>query len=580
MWNDQLVANLSNSQIVSDSKTPSGTVHVGSLRGVLIHDAIFRALKAQNTPARYIFGVDDFDPLDGLPHDCEPWLKDYMGFPLCNVPAPEGSSAEDMAKHYIADFLNIFSEIAVEAEIYYMRDIYRSGKFNQAIDTILKNSAKVRQIYQRVSKSIRPDNWHPFQVICENCGRIGTTEVTAYDGQKVKYQCKPNLVSWAQGCGHKGEVSPFDGNGKLPWKLEWVAKWFTFGVTIEGAGKDHCTKGGSRDVANACMREIFKKSPPTNVPYEFFLVEGAKMSSSKGVGTSARDMTNMLPAEILRFLMIRTAPKKFVNFSTDFAYMVKLYNDFDRLYQSKSTDEQQKMLAMLELKSGESAYHPIGFQVLVALLQLPHLDVEAEINKRSTGNHQALKKRISSAKYWLANFIADDDRIELQKTLPASVANLSQTQRAFLNILGDMITDEQLTDDEYQRIIFDASRLTPINQAQAFQAIYRALLDKDQGPKGGALFSFLKPDFLQVRFRNIEYQQDLFLEQSAIPVAEFNKWYEQNKGMISNLSFSKKSSNGLIFLELIATINNDKKFLKRIQFENEIIADDFCEELN
>ena len=50
--------------------------------------------------------------------------------------------------------------------------------------------------------------------------------------------------------------------------------------------------------------------------------------------------------------------------------------------------------------------------------------------------------------------------------------------------------------------------------------------------------------------------------------------------MISHLSFTKKSSNGVIFLELIATINNDKKFLKRIQFENEKIADDFCEELN
>ena len=52
-------------------------------------------------------------------------------------------------------------------------------------------------------------------------------------------------------------MSPFDGRGKLPWKLEWVAKWVTFPVTIEGAGKDHSTKGGSRDVSEACLRAIY-----------------------------------------------------------------------------------------------------------------------------------------------------------------------------------------------------------------------------------------------------------------------------------------------------------------------------------
>ena len=33
--------------IINDSKTPSGRVHVGALRGVLIHDAVFRCMKDQ-----------------------------------------------------------------------------------------------------------------------------------------------------------------------------------------------------------------------------------------------------------------------------------------------------------------------------------------------------------------------------------------------------------------------------------------------------------------------------------------------------------------------------------------------------
>ena len=292
MWYEQITKSLSGRQIINDSKTPSGRVHVGSLRGVLIHDALYRALRDRNVEVTYRYGIDDYDPLDGLPADAGPDLKAYMGYPLCNIPAPEGSGATDFAEHYAGEFLEIFAELGVGAEIYRMRDVYRSGQFNEAIDVILRKSDVVRKVYAEVSNSIRPANWRPFQVVCENCNKVGTTEVTGYDGKEVTYECKPALVSWASGCGHRGKISPFDGNGKLPWKLEWAAKWHAFGVTIEGAGKDHCTKGGSRDVADHCLRQIFGDRPPVNVPYEFFLVSGAKMSSSKGVGSSAREMAN------------------------------------------------------------------------------------------------------------------------------------------------------------------------------------------------------------------------------------------------------------------------------------------------
>ena len=48
-WADELAARVSGPQVVNDSKTPSGTVHVGSLRGVVLHDAIFRALREGGT---------------------------------------------------------------------------------------------------------------------------------------------------------------------------------------------------------------------------------------------------------------------------------------------------------------------------------------------------------------------------------------------------------------------------------------------------------------------------------------------------------------------------------------------------
>jgi len=588
MWNEKLIEGLTGSQIVNDSKTPSGRVHVGSLRGVLIHDAIYRTLLSRGFDASYSYGIDDFDPLDGLPADAKPWLKDYLGHPLCNVPAPQTSSATDLADHYISEFLNIFSELGVGARIYRTRDLYRSGRFNEAIDAILKKAHIVREVYAQVSRAMRPTNWFPFQVICERCGRIGVTEVTDYDGKKVSYECKPDLVTWAIGCGNRGSVSPFDGNGKLPWKLEWVAKWHTFGITIEGAGKDHCTKGGSREVAAACLRGIFDENPPLNVPYEFFLVGGAKMSSSKAVGVAAREMADLLPPEILRFLMIRTPPRKAVNFSTNYDYLVKLYNEHDRLLEShlsgRATAEQEKTLHMIDVDPQATVYHPVSFQLLTALLQLPHIDIEREIERRSTTSpsmldKDSLHKRLRSARYWLEHFACEEDRLVLQPRVPDSVYRLSESQRAFLNLLGSRFPRDRITEDEYQSFIFDMARLTPINYKFAFQALYRVLFDKDQGPKGGALLSYLDTDFLIRRFLEVSYSIDGFWYETGVTLDLCEVWIFEHRQSICGMEFallvnalvstepapdSDRCLRGRSIVEIYAKLDNGKEHTIRV----------------
>ena len=57
-WADELAARLTGPQVVNDSKTPSGTVHVGSLRGPVILDVIVRALRAHELPTTLLYGVD------------------------------------------------------------------------------------------------------------------------------------------------------------------------------------------------------------------------------------------------------------------------------------------------------------------------------------------------------------------------------------------------------------------------------------------------------------------------------------------------------------------------------------------
>ncbi len=63
------------------------------------------------------------------------------------------------------------------------------------IRVALDAAATIREIYRRVANVNHPDDWHPLFVICENCGRIGTTIVTGWDGERVRYECRPDLVT-------------------------------------------------------------------------------------------------------------------------------------------------------------------------------------------------------------------------------------------------------------------------------------------------------------------------------------------------------------------------------------------------
>ena len=575
-WCEEVAAQCQGPQIINDSKTPSGRVHVGALRGVLIHDAIFKTLKRREVEARYLFGVDDYDPLDEIPAGKGAHFEKYLGQPLCNVPPPDGSSAPDMAEHYMGEFWGVFEELGVKVEKYRMRDIYRSGRFNEAIDTILKNADVVRRVYKEVSNSDRPATWYPFQTVCEQCGRIGTTEVYAYDGSQVSYRCRPDLVKWAKGCGYEGKVSPFDGRGKLPWKLEWVAKWVTFPVNIEGAGKDHSTRGGSRDVAAACLNAIFKKNPPLNVPYEFFLVGGAKMSSSRGVGASARDMANLLPPEVLRFLMIRTKPNSPVNFDVHEEGIIKLFNEFDR-YQSRvyheknATPDEAAVFKLAELESHGDFFQG-NFQLVSALAQMPHLNPVLEISKRlgrelTAVELSALERRIRSVGVWVDLYAAEEEKTRLQEALPERAQELSAAQRAFLSKLSSALQTVAWEDDVLQATVFETARMTPIAQPLAFKGIYRVLLDKEAGPKAGNLFAYLDREFVCKRLLELPVDTEAFWRETSITEEDFAKWMQQQREKISGYTHELKSAECGSVLEVTVEMKDGKRHLHRMRLE-------------
>ena len=513
MWFTTLADHISGPQVINDSKTPSGPVHVGSLRGVLIHDAVARELRHRGLEVRFRYGIDDYDALDTLPADLPASWSDHLGKPLCEVPPPPGSAAANLGRHYSQSYLEIVGKLGVELEPYRTSELYRKGVLNGEIKDFLDGAAEVCRIYLEVAGSDRPDGWLPLHPICENCGRIGTTQALDWDGSTVSYRCQPELVSWAQGCGFEGRISPFDGRAKLPWKIEWPARWRALGVTLEGAGKDHCTKGGSRHVGARLVREILKFPEPRNIPYEFFLVAGSKMSSSKGIGHSALSISELLPTDLLRYLCLRTPPKSTLNFSTDAEFIYRLFDDYDRLaeriMENSAGAGDQALWRVVSTEEKQRPRRGASFRLLSTLLQFPHIDVAAEASRRfddplNLAEREALAERTARARLWLDNYAPAASRFEVQTEAPAELKRLEETCVLFLRLLGELIIEQRPEDENrMQTLVFDAAKLTPLAPNQAFIALYTAFLARKQGPRAGSLLNFLERDFVLRRLSEI-----------------------------------------------------------------------------
>jgi lysyl-tRNA synthetase class 1 len=493
--------------VVNDAKSPSGRVHVGSLRGVILHDCVARALADRGGQVEFIYGYDDYDPLDGLPAGRDD-LAPFLGLPLCQVPSPDPDAAPSFARYYGDEFTRIFNRLGARPRVYWTSELYRSGAFDQAIRVALDRAAEIIELDRAISGSRKAER-HPVQVVCDACGKIGTTVVTGWDGTLVAYACRPDKVSWAHGCGHEGRRSPFGGGSKLQYITEWAAKWWMFGVTVEGAGKDHMTRGGSHDRASAIVEAIYGGRTPFSIAYEWFLVGGRKMASSKGVGVPAAEFAGLLRPELGRFAILRPHFRQQVNFDPGGESIPLLYDEFDRAARAHFGREEDPDLARTfyyaHPDGGMEDVFRMRFSRVVHLCQIPSLSVwataEAEKGAPLTAADRAeTEARVADARRWLETYAPAHYRFEVQPALPAVAAALTPQQRRFLAALLPLVQQGMAGEDLHAAIhaLKGEHGLAP---KAAFGAIYQVFLGKESGPQAGWFLAALDRDFVVRRLR-------------------------------------------------------------------------------
>jgi len=509
-WADVLADKLikeGKKHVLATGITPSGPIHIGNMREILTTDAVYRSLIDKNIDADFIYVADDYDPLRKVYPYLSKSYEKFVGKPISEIPCPCGDH-KSYADHYLISFLNSLKEIGVKPRVYRASEMYKNGDYKEAIQTALENVDKIKEIIEKISKRKLPKGWIPFNIKCENCGRMSAAKPIIYEYPIIEYKCD---------CGYEGEVDIRKGGvGKLPWRVDWPARWKMLGVTFEPCGKDLATVGGARDTGAKIVEEIYRYPHPALIVYEFILLKGkGAMHSSKGTALSSEEMLKMTPPEVLRFLLMKTQPNKHIVFDSGLGLLslVDEYDKEERAYFGieEETKGMKDLNKTYELSQSYHIPKTIPFQLpyrhLVTIIQIgQNWDEVKKILLRtgqipkdlSIGNEERLKQRTENVRYWLDNFAPDMVKFEVKKNMP----NLEITveQKRFLSSLFETLSSPIWEAENIHNAIHETSENEKIQMKTAFKTIYQILLGKEKGPRAGYFLSNLDKDFVLNRF--------------------------------------------------------------------------------
>ena len=501
-WADVIakeVAEKNDHPIIATGISPTGILHVGSLREAITGESVRSALKGMGSDVKLIYLIDSFDPLrkryDFLPEEFEK----YVGMPICSIPCPCGKH-DNYAHHFIQPFLDVVDSLGVNCEIIWTHELYRDGKFAEMIEQSIKNVDKVESILREVSG--RDKKFTPYNPLCEECGRFTDPILETYEFPYVEYQCK---------CGHHGKADVRKMEGKLPWRLEWPAKWKLFGTAVEPFGKDHAAAGGSYDTGKVIVKEIFGGEAPYPIPYEFVQLKSngqiVQMHKSTGSAVTGLDAIGMTPPEVLNYLFLRVNPSKAIDFDYGMG-ILDMEDEYDRMeglfYNGGATEVEENSVRAYEIAQHNKVPKTMPLQIscrhLVNIVQMADdfngvLDIlkrKEDLSEANDVDLARLKRRTECVRYWLDGFAPDMVKFSLCKEMPK--VDVSDEEKAFFKALSDKMRSIDWNAEAINAAIVEAA--APIGNKAAFKAMYKILINMSKGPRLGPFLESMDPEFV------------------------------------------------------------------------------------
>ncbi|MCJ7648899.1 MAG: lysine--tRNA ligase [Candidatus Lokiarchaeota archaeon] len=543
---------------LSTGKTPSGHIHVGILREIIICDALSRIFDKKGKKVNFYLFLDDFDAAKRFPDYIDvKFQREHIGKPFALIPCPfKDCRCESYARHFGNELISTFKGFGIKNEIIWTFSLYKERRMQEKIKIALENKDEIKKILKKYifptldgEKKERfiemQKTWMPVMVLCEECdriqkkgedGSIKPNRVISYsrDDDEVSYNCPV--------CGHQGKFSIYSGRLKLNWRVDWPAKWSLFNTSCEPAGKDHCVKGGSYDTGLEICQRIYNYQGPVKLSYEWLRLGDQDMKTSKGIVFTPKRFQELADPEIYRMLILRTNPMKHISLRIEelsqyYNYYERMENIYYNIEEAESTQEKDFLMYLYPLTKIENIPETkpirIPFNNMIFLSQVQNLLTKENLfNKAlSWGDREVAEitfeefdNLLTRTTNWISevksfiNKIGTEKKkksllnkigifsipIEIDKSL---IDKLNKNQISGLKLIRDsIIKEENMNAEKIQNEIFSiAKESLQINPKELFEALYLVILGKNSGPRLGSFMALLDKEWLQRRldFLNI-----------------------------------------------------------------------------
>ena len=474
-----------------------------------------RAARKAGLDAEMIFIVDTADPLRKVYEFLDDDYEQWVGHPIGAIPAPDdnGKPSGDgtYGDYFLAPFIEALRQIGVTPRLVDNYQAYVDGRFNEAIRIFIERQEETKEIIERVSGRELAEDWFPFNPV----GSDGTMDGVVVTGHNWP------LIQWRDSHGVEGQSDLSQTgvfHGKLPWRLDWPAKWAWLKVTCEPFGKDHGAAGGSYDTGKE-LCELLGFEPPHPLTYEWIQLKGmGAMSSSSGLTIGPLTALQLVPPEILRYLIARSKTNRHIEFDTGDA-LIELADEYERLIARTANegdvpapDLKRRQLVAWEVDRAQIRLSQIvdGSQPDVTSTSVPfrHLAMLAQIRDRDedvvtslcASGHlsedevpTSLYMRLAKMRAWIASkHFPEGFRLRIQTTpSPQAQQNIDSEMAGYLQAFAKELEDCEWTVSAISDAICDLANAREIGLRQAFVILYWLVLDQHYGPKMASLLAEL-----------------------------------------------------------------------------------------
>jgi lysyl-tRNA synthetase class 1 len=506
--------------------SPSGPVHLGNLRELMVPHLIADEVRRGGAPCRHILSWDDYDRFRRVPAGFPAEFAEYVGRPLTAVPDPCGRHP-NWAEHFKEPLRESLARLGVRVTEISQTQMYTSGAYTEQIVLAMRRRADIGAVLARyrTKRAPRPEDtdpddddpqtavYYPFRPYCAVCGRDDTT-VTAFDDETTE-------ISYTCACGARFGPTPIaQVAGKLAWKVDWPMRWAYERVTFEPAGVDHSSPGSSFTVGGELV-SLFGGEMPLHFGYSFVGTAGsAKMSGSAGGAPTPADALEIFEAPLLRWLYARRRPEQAITLAFN-AEVGRVYDEWDALSRRVADGKADAASAAVYARSaGTSAGllpvtpRPMPFRTLASVADITAgettqiLRILRDLTPEDPiATLAEVRPRLDCAQAWVTEYVPPEDRTQVRGEPDyARLATLTESERGALKLLTEgMVADWSL--DGLTTLLYGIPKLglgLPITapptaelkelQRAWFILLYELLIGKVTGPRLPTLLLALGPD--------------------------------------------------------------------------------------